>query len=472
MTTPFPTRLDRPRMVYVFGEPGTGAADLPLAFAAEEPISLRLRWSGAPTFRHRSDTTLVLGAYGLGNTLDLAVEGAPNAVYATMLADSFLQAPIALPGIAGVVRLAALNLFQSGFLDAFGHVGAQILIPNDPALVGAHIVWQGITLDLASGAPVLRGKVQLPVNAWWGSHGVWGGFWWYDWWWGDDVVQVHGDALAFRRWAPAYSATGAYLDARSELHVVDLANPDAPTLSSTVIQTDPNAWWGNLRVVGDTLYTSHYEWVDRPDHGGGWVRYYLDAIDLRDRAHPRIGAKINVPGLLVGGDASDPSIVYTVDYRWEAGAEQVNDFNVLRVRGNEATLIAHTPITGWVGSTFVRDHQAYLSAQRWIERPNGTRTARVELHAIDLRNPARPRDRVASDSGWGWLLAVEGDRALVTSGWWGEQAIDVYRLAEDRAPQFEQTIRTRGWWVNGVSRQDQTLFLSSGYWGVQKVSLQ
>jgi len=327
-------------------------------------------------------------------------------------------------------------------------------------------------VDLSTGTPVLRGKVQLPTDRW-GWYGVgWGGFWWYDWWWGDEVVQVGQDALALRRWEPRYDANGTYLDANSRLYVVDLANPDAPTLASTVIQTDPRAWWGNLRVVGATLYATHYEWVDHPDHGGGWVRYFLNAIDLRDRAHPRIRAKVNVPGLLVGGDASDPSLVYTIDYRWDAADTQVNDFNVLRIRDGEATLISHTPIDGWVGSTFVNGTQAYLSAQKWIDTGNNTGHSRVELHAIDLRNPGRPRDRIASENGWGWLLAVEGDRALVTSGWWGEQAIDVYQLRDGQAPSFEQTIRTRGWWVNGVSRQDQTLFLSSGYWGVQKVSLE
>jgi len=39
---------------------------------------------------------------------------------------------------------------------------------------------------------------------------------------------------------------------------------------------------------------------------------------------------------------------------------------------------------------------------------------------------------------------VVGDRALVTSGWWGEQVIDVYQLPDGKAPQFEQTVRTRG----------------------------
>jgi hypothetical protein len=327
-------------------------------------------------------------------------------------------------------------------------------------------------VDLSSGTPVLRGKIQLPTDGWYGYGWGWYGFWWYDWWWGDEVVQVGSDVLAFRRWQPIYDAGGKYLDANSKLYVVDLAGPDTPRIASTVIQTDANAWWGNIRVVGNTLYTTHYEWIDRPNDNYGWVKYYLDAIDLSDRAHPRVGARVNVPGLLVGGNASDPSIVYTVDYRWSSDNVAVNDFDVLQIHGSRATLLSHTTIDGWVGSTFVRGTQAYLSAQRWIDTGNGRGHSRVDLHALDLSNPNRVRDRVVSDSGWGWLLAVEGDRALVTSGWWGEQAIDVYQLRDGRAPTFDQTIRTRGWWLNGVARQDQTLFLSSGYWGVQKVDLQ
>ncbi len=323
--------------------------------------------------------------------------------------------------------------------------------------------------DLSTGSPVLRGKLQLPSDRWgWYGWG-WGGFWYYDWWWGDEVIQVGGDALAFRRWVPIYDNQGKYVGANSKLYIVDLENPDAPRIASTVVQ--PDSWWGNMRVVGGTLYTTHYEWIDDPNGRQGWVKYYLDAIDLTDRAHPRIGAKVNVPGLLVGGDPDDPSIVYTIDYRWGSRDTPENDFDVLRIRGSRATLLSHVTIDGWVGSTFVRGKQAYLSAQRWIETGDHAGSVRVDLHAIDVSNPDRARDHIASDHGWGWLLAIEGNRALVTSGW-GDRAIDVYRLNDGQAPRFEQTIRTRGWWVNSVARQDQTLFLSSGYWGVQKVQLQ
>jgi len=351
------------------------------------------------------------------------------------------------------------------------NVRSDTQCPSVPAQ-GCYLRTQQVqVVDLSSGGATLRGKIRLPVDsAGWYGRGWWG-FWWYDWWWGEEVVQVGRDVLAFRRWQPVFGADGKYVDTNSALFIVDVADPDAPRIASTVIQTDPDAWWGNMRVVGNTLYTTHYEWIDGP-HNRGWVKYFLDAIDLSDRAHPTIGARINVPGLLVGGNASDPNIIYTVDYRWDSNFDEVaNDFDVLRIEGGHERLLSHTRIDGWVGSTFVQGSQAYLSAQQYT-RTGNTYRSRVDLHALDISDPSRVRDRVVSDNGWGWLLAVEGDRALVTSGWWGQQALDIYQLHDGRAPTFEQTVRTRGWWINGVSRQDNTLFLSSGYWGVQKVELQ
>ena len=201
------------------------------------------------------------------------------------------------------------------------------------------------------------------------------------------------------------------------------------------------------------------------------MRYFADRVDLTDRAHPRIGAKINIPGLLVGGSADDPSLLYTIDYRWDSNVAK-DDLDVVRVQGNQATLLSTTTLDGYVGTTFVRGSTAYLSAQQYQDSATGTYTSTVELHAIDLSNPSAPIDRASqSANGWGWLLDVEGDRAVVQSGW-GASGVDIYQLAPGQPPQFRQFTRTLGWWANGVSRQGSSLYLSSGYWGVQKIDLQ
>jgi hypothetical protein len=356
--------------------------------------------------------------------------------------------------------------------DSYGRPTGAADPSADPKTTCYGRAQQVQVVDLSNGI-TLRGKIQLPMDTWgWYGWG-WYGFWWYDWFGGEEAVQVGGDALAFRRWEPIYDPNGYYIDSNSSLWVVDLRNPDAPTMASLVINDDPNAWWGNMQVVGSTLYTGHYEWFehDTSQSSSTWtVRYYADRIDLSDRANPRVGAKINIPGLLVGGSATDPSLLYTIDYRWDQDIAR-DDFDVVRVDGlGRAQLVSSITLDGYVGSTFVRGNIAYLSAQLYNPSSNGY--SLVELHAIDLTDPTAPVDRVSTAaSGWGWLLDVQGDRAVVSSGW-GQNGVDIYQLTDGQAPQFRQFARTLGWWANGVSRQGNTLFISSGYWGVEKIALQ
>ena len=71
---------------------------------------------------------------------------------------------------------------------------------------------------------------------------------------------------------------------------------------------------------------------------------------------------------------------------------------------------------------------------------------------------------------WGWLLGVEGDRAILTSGW-GDEGLDVYRLSATTPPTFDRFVRARGGSVASLARQGDQLFVSTGYWGVQVVDL-
>ena len=382
------------------------------------------------------------------------------------------------------VKIDGVNarVFHNG---DFAYVVSNLHRKVDCAYGGAPKSCDGWTqqvqiVDLSGGKAVLRGKVELPRfdGYWYGWEWGWYGCWWWDWYDGESVVQVEGDALAFRRWIPGtYGPDGKYHyeEARNALFVVDLKNPDAPSVASTTITDDVDAWWGNMKAVGNTLYTTHYEWVEKPPTTGGggsisYVKYYLDRIDLTDRAHPSIGSKINVPGVLVGASETDPSLLYTIDYRWYDD-KPGDELSVVKVDGDKAYLQGSLRLDGWTGRVIVKGNTAYLSAERYTYAGDTYTGPRVQLHQIDLRVPSAPVDLPSAESkGWGWLLGVEGDRAIITSGW-GQQGIDVYQLGAGKAPRFDQFVRTRGWWASSLSRQDDQLFLSSGYWGVQTINL-
>jgi hypothetical protein len=338
-------------------------------------------------------------------------------------------------------------------------------------------MWQQLVqvVDVSNGTARARGTVKLPIDPGYSSYWGWYGFSEYDWYYGSDIVQVEGNALAFRRWHPYWYGDARYADAAQDLFVVDLSNPDSPSVGSTAVTDDPNGWWGNMKVVGDKLYTTHYVWPYAGNEKQPIIRYYLDEVDLSDRAHPKFRARINVPGMLVGGSQTDPSVLYTIDYWWDSAnpnySYPVNDFVALKLDSNQvAHLQSRTRLDGWVGNVVVRGSTAYTTTQFYSYSGTGPS---MELHQIDLTRPTRPVDRVASDPnvGWGWLLDVQGDRALVESGW-GNNGLDVYRLSPNQAPAYDQFVRTLGWGVDSVSRQDNTLFLSSGEWGVQVVNLQ
>jgi hypothetical protein len=346
--------------------------------------------------------------------------------------------------------------------------------PNAPVYKCYSWTQEMQAVDTSNGTATLRGKIALPDLG--SNYYGWGWGWYgcgmYDWYYGSDVIQVAGSKLAFRRWQPQYDAQGDYVDALQSLYVVDASNPDAPSVSSVVVTRERDGWWGNMRAVGDQLYASHYEWQEQPRYDDGTttyypgvVRYYIDHIDLTDASKPRVAQKINVPGFLVGGSEDDPSLIYTMDYRWD-GAHTTNDLAVLKLSGGRAYLQGHVAIAGYTGNVFVKGSTAYFSAQDWDQNSSS-----VKLYQVDLSDPRAPKVLPSKQAaGWGWLLGVEGDRAFVTSGW-ANQGVDIFKLQDGKAPVYDQFVRTRGWWTSSLARQDDTVLLASGYWGTQVVTL-
>ena len=312
--------------------------------------------------------------------------------------------------------------------------------------------------------------VLLLLRRGWG----WGGFWYYDWYDGANVVQVGNDALAFRRWYPQYAydpQTGypVYADDLDALYVIDLKNPDAPTVASMTITDDATAWWGNMKAIGNTLYTTHYEWVSEPVPGApgntvSWTRYYLDQVDLSDRAHPRIGQSINVPGTLVGASSEDPTVLYFADYDWD-GENENDGIAACKVDGGKCYLQSYTQLDGYVGNVIVQNDKAFMTVQEydWMlagrERHGRAAARRTSSSTSSISRTRRRRwtaSRPTRTTGGAGSSRVQGDRAVVTSGW-GPVAVDIYKLSDTAAPAFDQTVRTLGWGSNAITRQGNTL---------------
>lgn len=323
-------------------------------------------------------------------------------------------------------------------------------------------------LDVQDGLKKL-GTIELPTRQ--SYYGYYYGCFPYDWYYGDDMVQVQGDALLLRRWEPAYAVNGKLEDWQSKLHVIDLSDPNEPTIASTTITSDFSSWWGNLRAEGDQVYATHYEWFSKRAIDGQdrwYVKYYLDRLDLSDRKNPKVGSKINVPGMLVGSSGTD---LYFVDYRWYNYYAPYSGLAVATLKNDRAVLRSFTSFDGYVGNFIVRGKKAYTTLEQ-VTQDNGGYYSRYKRHLleIDLSNPVSPvLKKSEAKRGWGWLLDVEGDRALMTSGWSG-RSLDVYKLGEG-APAFDQTLQIRSWWANSVSRVGDDLYLATGYFGVEKLHL-
>ncbi len=351
-------------------------------------------------------------------------------------------------------------------------IGAPTLPGGQTSICYAYFQQIQVAQILPGGAQLL-GKLRLPegLQSWY--YGADFAYYGADWYGGNNVVQVGGDKLAFQtqKYEPTADGNGKYYQV---LSVVDLSDPNAPVMGQQTITTDSNGWWGNLRAVGDTLYANHEEWVIQPQYNGntytpGVVRYYLDRIDLSVPGAPLVSEKINVPGLLAGASTSDPNVLYFLDYQYLNNTTR-NRFNVARLAGGKAILQSSLSLDGYLGNLFVQNNRVYTSYQHQIALPNDCYRDALELLQIDVQDPRNPLSTsAASKDGWGWLVAVDGDVALMQSGWSG-QGFDVFRLG-GAVPKYDRFIRTQGWGMNAIDRVGDTLYLASGPWGVQAINL-
>lgn len=163
-TSSSPSRTDRPNMVYAFGTPGSGASTALTGPYAANPLSFRLVWTGTPTLRNRSDVGSSSNQYNVGGSVTLTMNGPAGNLYVLAAATSFLPTAVPIPGITGDLRLNGAVVFDGGLLDPTGAATYLFAIPNNPAIVGFYITYQGAAIDPVSGGITLTNGTDHFVN--------------------------------------------------------------------------------------------------------------------------------------------------------------------------------------------------------------------------------------------------------------------------------------------------------------------
>ncbi len=302
--------------------------------------------------------------------------------------------------------------------------------------------------------PVLRGRLDLAPEDGVGGYRRWWGF-------GDEAVLV-GHALAIHRGfylAPVACPAGSScpLATADQVRVYDLAEPDHPRLAATVDLAD-SAWSWGLYASGSYLWLTHFEWEPQASEG----RYYVDRIDLSDPAHPKLLAKINVPGVFFAA-SEDGRRVFTAETWWK------DDLTTTWVHGlqltdtGKARLYGSAGVQGYPSGTAARAGFAWIAASDWSGSQNTSRLAAVDLGAMAVT------DAQVVQGGWTWLRLAAGGKLFLQAGW-QDQGILIYGLGNPAHPHFEQFFRTQEW-VWDIVVDGGYAYLPSGPYGVPMVTL-
>ena len=143
--------------------------------------------------------------------------------------------------------------------------------------------------------------MTLPATVYPGYH------YWY-WGSGDEVLFVNGRYLALHKYEYNY---GNGSQSSNTIYLVDLQNPDSPTLASTTNIPDSSWAWG-MNVTGTTLTLSHYASEYRNNQW--FAKYFLRRIDISNAQAPVVLPEINLPGQFLSFGPGN--MIYSLEYTW------------------------------------------------------------------------------------------------------------------------------------------------------------
>ncbi len=324
----------------------------------------------------------------------------------------------------------------------------------------------------------------------------------YLWAYAPDAVLAGSGVVVLPAWGSRQISQNQW-ESLSVLIVADLVHGSVARLEL------PGEMAGDLIVQDGELWTTDEE-VENPSAQNPVARYYADRIDLSNPTAPRLAAKLNIPGTLVG-TADNGTTLYTRDYRWTADDHVQHALAELVVSGGFAHLRKYLLLDQGLGQILADGHRLYATTETWWwDVPSGqSPTASLRVYESSASQPLHEVSRIPVDVylqaralagghlflgtgfyGMPWEFGVAGGAmangggaapsgasggAAVGNGvdmpYFGptEGLVD-YSLADADHPAFRQFVRTNGW-VQGLAVDAGRLYVSGGIYGIESVAL-
>jgi hypothetical protein len=180
---------------------------------------------------------------------------------------------------------------------------------------------------------------------------------------------------------------------------------------------------------------------------------------------------VNVPGMFLDAAPGTP-YVYTLETWWDSAAQaSVNRLHALALEGDRAILQSSVELPGYINAIQVRAGAAFASTSLYevVTTEQGQLwRSRSQLLAVDVSSPQALRLAGVAEvpRSYAYLQEVEGGRAFLGS----DAGIFTYQVSDIDQLTFERFFRTQGWAQDIVVVGEHAL-VPSGYYGVQVLEL-
>lgn len=162
-----PGRAGLPLVRHTYGTFGSGASTRATSTSSSVPLKMGFQFADLPTFTltgPRGGATSKV--FPVGGSFDSTLHGQPFALFGSLISFGWAPAPVTVPSIGGSLLLDILSTtaYASGALGATGVATTAWAIPNNAALVGTQVVFQGLSIDGGS-LLVLTNATDFVINA-------------------------------------------------------------------------------------------------------------------------------------------------------------------------------------------------------------------------------------------------------------------------------------------------------------------